>query len=97
MFADPLRAIVKNLALSPRGATEANENSRNSVCELRLTRVGRWHTNILNFLNICIKSVNDGEWRCAVAASMGKQLDIYGDAPEEKAFFIIHACKLKAG
>lgn len=62
------------------------EKSSNG-CELRLARVARWHAHVLDLLHACIRSVNDGEWRCALAAAMGKQLNLYGDAPEEKVIY----------
>ncbi|VDM94933.1 unnamed protein product [Thelazia callipaeda] len=64
------------------------EKEDGDVCELRLARVARWHAHVLDLLEHCIKNVNDGEWRCALAAAMAKQFDLYNDAPEEKAFLM---------
>ncbi|VDP24557.1 unnamed protein product [Heligmosomoides polygyrus] len=37
-------------------------------------------------LSACMSVVVDGEWRMSLAAVMGKQLDLYKEYPEEKAF-----------
>ncbi|KAM3720959.1 Maestro heat-like repeat-containing protein family member [Dirofilaria immitis] len=77
------------LCLSPPGALNNTlEGGNSAVCELRLARIARWHAHILDLLDSCVRNVNDGEWRCALAAAMGKQFNLYVDAPEEKAFLM---------
>ncbi|VDK72692.1 unnamed protein product [Onchocerca ochengi] len=84
---DELLVVLKSL--SPPGTlNNAVEGGSSAVCELRLARIARWHAHILDLLDLCVKNVNDGEWRCALAAAMGKQFNLYGDAPEEKAFLM---------
>ncbi|KHJ78718.1 hypothetical protein OESDEN_21659, partial [Oesophagostomum dentatum] len=56
--------------------------------ELRGRRVARWNEACLELLSACISVVIDGEWRMSLAAVMGKQLDLYKDYPEEKAFLL---------
>ncbi|PIO71125.1 HEAT repeat protein [Teladorsagia circumcincta] len=56
--------------------------------ELRGRRIARWHEACLEMLSACISVVVDGEWRMSLAAVMGKQLDLYKDYPEEKAFLL---------
>ncbi|VDK86297.1 unnamed protein product [Litomosoides sigmodontis] len=81
--------IIVLQSLSPPGTVNNTmEGGSSAVCELRLTRIARWHAHILDLLDLCAKNVNDGEWRCALAAAMGKQFNLYGDAPEEKAFLM---------
>ncbi|KAK6055748.1 HEAT repeat protein [Cooperia oncophora] len=48
----------------------------------------RWHEACLEMLSACMSVVVDGEWRMSLAATMGKQLDLYKDFPEEKAFLL---------
>lgn len=73
------------LGLSPPGTlSDTIEGGSSAVCELRLARIARWHAHVLDLLDLCVRNVNDGEWRCALAAAMGKQFNLYGDAPEEK-------------
>lgn len=43
---------------------------------------------MLDLLLSCVCSVNDGEWRQALAAAQGKQLALYVDAPHDKAFLM---------
>ncbi|KAL3998802.1 hypothetical protein ACH3XW_16520 [Acanthocheilonema viteae] len=84
---DELLVVLKSL--SPPGTVNSTmEGGRSAVYELRLTRIARWHAHILDLLDFCVRNVNDGEWRCALAAAMGKQFNLYGDAPEEKAFLM---------
>ncbi|CAG9530361.1 unnamed protein product [Cercopithifilaria johnstoni] len=81
--------LVVLKSLSPPGTVNNTmEGGSSAVFELRLTRIARWHAHILDLLDLCVKNVNDGEWRCALAAAMGKQFNLYGNAPEEKAFLM---------
>ncbi|MCP9260298.1 HEAT repeat-containing protein 7A [Dirofilaria immitis] len=87
-FHNSLRDILPK-RLSPPGALNNTlEGGNSAVCELRLARIARWHAHILDLLDSCVRNVNDGEWRCALAAAMGKQFNLYVDAPEEKAFLM---------
>nr|CDJ91151.1 HEAT domain containing protein [Haemonchus contortus] len=56
--------------------------------ELRGRRIARWHEACLEMLSAGMAVVIDGEWRMSLAAVMGKQLDLYKDYPEEKAFLL---------
>ncbi|KJH53272.1 HEAT repeat protein [Dictyocaulus viviparus] len=56
--------------------------------ELRGRKIARWHETCLEMLSSCISAVLDGEWRISLAAVMGKQLDLYKDYPDEKAFLL---------
>ncbi|WKX91784.1 hypothetical protein Q1695_010092 [Nippostrongylus brasiliensis] len=56
--------------------------------ELRGRRIARWHEACLEMLSSCMTAVIDGEWRMSLAAVMGKQLDLYKDFPDEKAFLL---------
>ncbi|KAJ1368157.1 hypothetical protein KIN20_029230 [Parelaphostrongylus tenuis] len=56
--------------------------------ELRGRRIARWNEACLEMLSACISAVIDGEWRTSLAAVMGKQLDLYKDYPDEKAFLL---------
>ncbi|KAK6107053.1 hypothetical protein QQG55_26690 [Brugia pahangi] len=79
--------LVTLKSLSPP-LNSTMEGGNSAVCELRLARIARWHAHILDLLDLCVRNVNDGEWRCAFAAAMGKQFNLYSDAPEEKAFLM---------
>uniref|UniRef100_A0A1I7WSD6 Importin-11 n=1 Tax=Heterorhabditis bacteriophora TaxID=37862 RepID=A0A1I7WSD6_HETBA len=52
--------------------------------ELRGRRIARWHDACLEMLSACMTAVIDGDWRMELAASMGKQLDLYKDMADEK-------------
>uniref|UniRef100_A0A158P6C0 HEAT repeat protein n=1 Tax=Angiostrongylus cantonensis TaxID=6313 RepID=A0A158P6C0_ANGCA len=56
--------------------------------ELRGRRIARWNEACLEMLSACMAAVIDGEWRISLAAVMGKQLDLYKDFPDEKAFLL---------
>uniref|UniRef100_A0A915PME6 HEAT repeat protein n=1 Tax=Setaria digitata TaxID=48799 RepID=A0A915PME6_9BILA len=84
---EELLVILKGL--SPPGTlNNTMEGGRNDICELRLARIARWHAHVLDLLDLCLRNVNDGEWRCTLAAAMGKQFNLYTDIPEEKAFLM---------
>ncbi|VDN24240.1 unnamed protein product, partial [Cylicostephanus goldi] len=48
----------------------------------------KWNEACLELLSACIAVVVDGEWRMGLAAVMGKQLDLYKEYPDEKAFLL---------
>ncbi|CAB3408544.1 unnamed protein product [Caenorhabditis bovis] len=54
--------------------------------ELRGRKIARWHEACLEWLAMCISAVVQGEWRQEIAAAMGKQLDMYKEMSDEKAF-----------
>ncbi|VDM51608.1 unnamed protein product [Angiostrongylus costaricensis] len=56
--------------------------------EMRGRRIARWNEACLEMLSACMSAVIDGEWRISLAAVMGKQLDLYKDYPDEKAFLL---------
>ncbi|CAJ0593790.1 unnamed protein product [Cylicocyclus nassatus] len=66
---------------SPTGETSP-------AVELRGRRIARWNEACLELLSASIAVVVDGEWRMGLAAVMGKQLDLYKDYPDEKAFLL---------
>ncbi|KHN73012.1 Maestro heat-like repeat-containing protein family member 1 [Toxocara canis] len=76
--------------LSPPGSFPGSGVMREEhvVLELRSSRVAKWHAHVLDLLDECVRSVNDGEWRCSLAAAMAKQLGLYSSLPDEKAFLM---------
>lgn len=72
--------------LSPPGSCTGSGVVREEhvVLELRSARVAKWHAHVLDLLDECVRSVNDGEWRCSLAAAMAKQLSLYTSLSDEK-------------
>ncbi|CAI4226789.1 unnamed protein product [Auanema sp. JU1783] len=56
--------------------------------ELRGRRISRWHDIVLEMLCACLSSVSDGNWRAEVTSAFAKQLDLYKESPDEKAFLL---------
>ncbi|VDK56505.1 unnamed protein product, partial [Anisakis simplex] len=85
---DHIDSIIDEL--SPPGSCTGSGVMReeNQVIELRSSRVAKWHAHVLDLLDECVKNVNDGEWRCALAAAMAKQLSLYTNLSDEKAFLM---------
>uniref|UniRef100_A0A915AX96 HEAT repeat-containing protein 7A n=1 Tax=Parascaris univalens TaxID=6257 RepID=A0A915AX96_PARUN len=85
---DMLDAIMDEL--SPPGSCTGSGVVREEhvVLELRSARVAKWHAHVLDLLDECVRSVNDGEWRCSLAAAMAKQLSLYTSLSDEKAFLM---------
>lgn len=85
---DMLETIMDEL--SPPGSCTGSGVVREEhvVLELRSARVAKWHAHVLDLLDECVRSVNDGEWRCSLAAAMAKQLSLYTSLSDEKAFLM---------
>ncbi|CAI5439279.1 unnamed protein product [Caenorhabditis angaria] len=78
---EPLLDEVSSTSVtSPSGETAPSE--------LRGRKIARWHEACLEWLGLCISSVPEGEWRQEIAAAMGKQLDMYKEMADEKAFLL---------
>ncbi|VDD86087.1 unnamed protein product [Enterobius vermicularis] len=74
--------------LSPLHSPGSSKRRDHGTIELRSTRVAQWHERVYNFISACVTSVDDEEWRCALAAAMGKQLSLYVGRASEKAFLM---------
>ncbi|KAK6727366.1 hypothetical protein RB195_005201 [Necator americanus] len=70
------------------GSLPSPTGESSPAVELRGRRIARWHEACLELLSACMSVVVDGEWRMSLAAVMGKQLDLYKDYPDEKAFLL---------
>ncbi|CAD6197830.1 unnamed protein product [Caenorhabditis auriculariae] len=69
-------------------ANVSSPTGESPPAELRGRKIARWHEACLEWLSLCVSSVVDGTWRTEIAAAMGKQLDMYKDMADEKAFLL---------
>ncbi|MFH4977538.1 hypothetical protein AB6A40_004247 [Gnathostoma spinigerum] len=85
---EQLECILNDLC-PPGSSNKSNVIKEGHVMvEPRSARVARWHAHVLDFLNFCVVGVNDGEWRCSLAAAMAKQITLCNNQPDEKALLM---------
>ncbi|PAV90926.1 hypothetical protein WR25_06739 isoform B [Diploscapter pachys] len=84
---EKMESLLEELS-STNLASPSTGGSGQPLSELRGKRIARWHEASLELLSQVLTVVVDGGWRIELASAMGKQLDMYKDIPDEKAFLL---------
>ncbi|PAV85615.1 hypothetical protein WR25_08232 [Diploscapter pachys] len=84
---EKMESLLEELS-STNLASPSTGGSGQPLSELRGKRIARWHEASLELLSQILTVVVDGGWRIELASAMGKQLDMYKDMPDEKAFLL---------